>query len=63
MEQEPQMTESEMREVLEDALYESHDDVQRTVPFAEVGLLTGNEGLVVRCADGSEFQVTVVKSA
>jgi hypothetical protein len=30
--------------------------------FADAGVLTQNAGLVVRLDDGSEFQVTVVKS-
>ncbi len=30
--------------------------------FAEAGVLTNNEGFVVRMEDGSEFQVTVVQS-
>jgi hypothetical protein len=31
--------------------------------FAEVGLLTRDAGIVVQFADGSEFQVTVVRSS
>ena len=30
--------------------------------FEEAGPLTGNEGLVVRMADGAEFQIRVVRS-
>lgn len=30
--------------------------------FSEAGLLTNNVGLVVRTEDGSEFQLTIVKS-
>jgi hypothetical protein len=30
--------------------------------FRATGVLSGNEGLVVRLADGSEFQVTIVQS-
>lgn len=30
--------------------------------FSEEGVLTGNKGLVVRLGDGTEFQITVVKS-
>lgn len=30
--------------------------------FARTGLLTNDEGLVLRLADGSEFQVTIVQS-
>lgn len=30
--------------------------------FDELGLLTSNEGIGIRLADGSEFQLTIVKS-
>jgi hypothetical protein len=30
--------------------------------FASHGLLSGNRGLVLRLADGSEFQITIVQS-
>lgn len=30
--------------------------------FAESGVMTQNDGLVVRMSDGSEFQVTIVQS-
>jgi len=30
--------------------------------FEEAGLLTSNEGLVARLSDGSEIQITIVKS-
>jgi hypothetical protein len=33
-----------------------------TVPFHEAGVMTDNAGLVLRLEDGSEFQVTVVRS-
>ena len=38
------------------------DAVREAVTFQEAGLLTANHGVVVRMADGAEFQVTVVKS-
>jgi len=31
--------------------------------YEDAGILTHNKGLVLRLPDGSEFQVTVVKSA
>ncbi len=34
----------------------------RVSTYAEAGLLTSNRGLVVRMSDGSEFQVTIVRS-
>jgi hypothetical protein len=33
-----------------------------TASFEEVGVMTDNAGLVLRLEDGSEFQVTVVRS-
>jgi hypothetical protein len=30
--------------------------------FEEQGVLTNNKGLVIKTADGSEFQVTIVRS-
>ncbi len=38
------------------------DAVKEALTFEEVGLLTSNRGLVVRMADGAEFQVTIVRS-
>lgn len=38
------------------------DGVARVETFEEVGVLTRNQGLVVRMDDRSEFQVTVVRS-
>jgi hypothetical protein len=42
----------------EHEMFEEHLQGQ-TRTFAEAGLLTNDEGLVIRLADGSEFQVTV----
>lgn len=36
--------------------------VESVRTFADVGLLTRDDGIVVRLSDGSEFQVTVVQS-
>ena len=30
--------------------------------YEEAGLLTGNEGLVIKAEDGSEYQITIVQS-
>lgn len=35
----------------------------QTRSFEEAGLLTMNDGLLVRTADGREFQLTIVRSA
>ena len=37
-------------------------DVKRVRTFEEEGILTNNAGLVITMADGSEHQVTIVKS-
>ena len=50
---------------LEDASVDIPDgiaDIDRVSTYPEVGMLTGNAGLVVRMKDGSEFQITIVKS-
>lgn len=62
------MTEDEMvellREILDAADTESVVEwgIDRTDTFGDRGLLTLDAGLVVRMSDGSEFQVTVVRS-
>lgn len=59
------MTESEFAEYLDEALmWASNEDgiIVGTGSFESVGMMTKNEGLVVRMNDGSEFQITVVKS-
>jgi hypothetical protein len=38
------------------------DGVHDAVPYDEVGMLTRNAGLVVRMDDGSQFQITVVRT-
>jgi len=49
--------------------WETYDDeghhkggVTMLATFEALGLMTGNAGLVVRLDDGSEFQVTIVRS-
>jgi hypothetical protein len=64
-EQQETMSESDLREALSEALqeYEASGEVVRSVAsFSEAGVLTYNEGLVVRLEDGSEFQITIVRS-
>jgi hypothetical protein len=62
------MTTTEFVEYLDEALlsasdeWESENPIVGTGTFDSVGMMTRNEGLVVRMKDGSEFQVTVVKS-
>jgi hypothetical protein len=59
------MTESEFAEYLDEALmWASEEDgmIIGAGSFESVGMMTRNEGLVVRMNDGSEFQITIVKS-
>jgi hypothetical protein len=41
---------------------EKESDVERSETFREAGILSNNKGLVVRLEDGSEFQITIVRS-
>ena len=59
------MNESEFVEYLDEALsWASNEDgmIIGTGSFESVGMMTRNEGMVVRMKSGSEFQITVVKS-
>ncbi len=38
------------------------DTIETIQTFEDKMLLTGNKGLVIKTQDGSEFQVTIVKS-
>ena len=57
-------------DALRDVLAETDDasdelnqqTIRRIDSFEDVGMLTRDAGLVVRMVDGSEFQLTVVKS-
>ena len=60
------LTEREYREWLARLLIEAQEEefegterIMRIVSFEEAGLLTSTEGLMIRLADGSEFQVSV----
>jgi len=37
-------------------------DIENVNTFADAGLMTNNAGVVLKLADGSEFQVAVVQS-
>lgn len=59
------MTETKLVEYLMEVLdFASEEDgmIIGSSSFEDVGMMTSNEGLVVRMKDGSEFQITVVKS-
>jgi hypothetical protein len=56
-----------VRSLLEEALdlAQAEGEVEpgtRWMTFAEAGLMTNDEGLVLRLSDGSEFQVSIVQS-
>lgn len=59
-------TEEEFVQLLREAVEAGSDELSEAVSnagtFEEDGLLTSNTGLVVRMEDGSEFQLTVVRS-
>ena len=62
----------DLEEAIQEALLErdeNHSDLHgeepvfaRIVTYADAGVLTRDAGLVIRAADGSEFQVTIVQT-
>jgi hypothetical protein len=55
-----------LRDLIEDdGLADDQGDttLRRIETFAEAGVLTRNSGLVIRLLNGSEFQLTIVRSA
>ncbi|HOD84367.1 MAG: hypothetical protein BWX88_03447 [Planctomycetes bacterium ADurb.Bin126] len=58
------MNEHEMEDLLANLLQNEDEapDVRRVTTFEEAGILTYNRGLIVRTEDGSEFQITIVRS-
>lgn len=55
------MNEQDMVQTIRDALVEV-DGVKSTRTFEDAGVLTDDQGLVLRMEDGSEFQITIVQS-
>jgi hypothetical protein len=55
-------TEKAMTDTLQELIAESVPTVRDVLTYEEAGMLTRNNGLVVRISDGSEFQITIVKS-
>lgn len=56
-----------LMEFIEESIWVNQDEyelgtVESITTFEDAMLLTGNKGLVIKCQDGSEFQVTIVKS-
>ena len=52
--------ETMLYELLQDD--EAAPEIARVQTFEEAGLLTSNRGVVVRTANGSTFQITIVQS-
>ncbi|MEN6385967.1 MAG: hypothetical protein ABFD79_12330 [Phycisphaerales bacterium] len=55
------MNEADIQEIITDAISDQ-DGITRVRTFEEAGVLTTNNGLVIRTEDGSEFQITIIQS-
>ena len=54
---------TELQEILQVALETYKEEgIEEITTFERAGLLIMNEGLVIKTWDGSEFQLTIVKS-
>ena len=53
---------NERQDAMTEALDELNDEIVEILSFEDAGVMTMNKGLVVRTADGAEFQVTIVQS-
>ena len=62
------MTEEDFRDALIDAISMTeednalNDELLSVKTFSSAGVLTDNEGMIIKLLDGSEFQVTIVKT-
>ena len=62
------MTEKDITLVLEESLLAFDEeqgigeDIHSVYTYEEVGMLTRNEGFVLRLENGDEFQVTILKT-
>lgn len=61
-------TAANLEQFLQDTLIGAEDGdgwspIENVATYADQGVLTMDSGLIVRLADGSEFQITIVKSA
>lgn len=54
-------TEQDIEELLIERLSEQ-DDAHSITTFEDAGVMTRNKGVVLRMEDGSEFQITIVRS-
>jgi len=58
------MNTTQIREALVEGLFDQlDDDILSVSTFDEAGTLTSDEGVVVKTGDGTEFQITIVRSA
>jgi hypothetical protein len=55
------MNGADIQEIITDAIA-GQDEIIRVQTFEEAGVLTTNNGLVIRTSDGSEFQITIIQS-
>lgn len=55
-------TEKDLRNWLIEAIGDFDQEDLDIMTFREAGLLTSNEGLVLRFESGEEFQLTIVRS-
>jgi len=53
------MNENDFADFLSEMIVEEVDNIRT---FEEAAIMTDNTGLVIKLADGSEFQVTIVRS-
>ena len=63
------MTEHDIEEALLNLAFQTGEDVedfteqlQSALSFDAAGMMTRNRGVIFRMKDGSEFQITIVKS-
>lgn len=56
------MNSNQMVSLLKTLLEDELTEKSRVQTYIEAGLLTRDEGLVVKLPDGNEFQITVVQS-
>lgn len=54
--------EATVADVLAEATGDDQVGVARVSTYAQAGVLTRDAGLVVELADGSEFQITIIRS-
>lgn len=58
------MNTQDVQDLILDSLFQNcdNDEIKRIRTFQEAGVMTRDQGLVITAPDGSEFQVTIVKS-